>query len=466
MQKSDDAEIAGLKSRYGARTLALIAVVAVVNAIILFAVLPAAASIIHASLNSNVYPDGYNLLASNLVAGNGYRFYPDTARTLMREPGYPILLAGLFSAFGERLVAVELMNLLLALATAWLAVEIARRLLSGKSDISARRLLHIAPLVWLFHPGTLIAESRGGVEIPFAFLLTFFVWTFLRAVNSENRRAFVFCGAILGVTVLVRSTPLLLPGFLFPYLLLMEGGKKRIIQNAKNIAAMIATMLIILSPWIARNFMVTGKFVPTASVLGVSAQAGQYIGKHLFDGESFWLLDRKAARERDRVAEQLGLPFEDGNEGYYQTFYKSQDEIEFSRVLFERVLQTYKQDPLLFARCISQNMLGFWVAGKTWAITAVTAVLQIPYLLLAGFGAFVGLKSERREMVGIVFLVILYTMAVHAPLLAQARYSVPLNPLVSVLVWLGVSRLRGHRVASSDCLGRLEIVRRDAKSFA
>ena len=68
---------------------------------ILFFVIPRLSSHVAGSYIPKIFGDGYDQLAENLVNGNGYRFYPDTALTLMREPGYPILLAGLTMAFGR-----------------------------------------------------------------------------------------------------------------------------------------------------------------------------------------------------------------------------------------------------------------------------------------------------------------------------------------------------------------------------
>jgi hypothetical protein len=201
---------------------------------------------------------------------------------------------------------------------------------------------------------------------------------------------------------------------------------------------MIAAMMAVLSPWIIRNYSLTGKFVPTASVLGVSAEAGQYINEHLFEGRPWWLLDREAARERDRLATERGYRFEDGNEGYYQTFYKSEDEVRFSKYLFDRVVSEYRRSPILFVRCISQNVFNFWFAGKTWAATAANFVIQIPYLVFAFIGARYCLKRREMRVVGPLLLFVGYVMAVHVAILAQARYSVPLIPLLSVLATLGL----------------------------
>lgn len=34
------------------------------------------------------FADDYNLLARNILAGNGYRFFPETGVSMAREPGY------------------------------------------------------------------------------------------------------------------------------------------------------------------------------------------------------------------------------------------------------------------------------------------------------------------------------------------------------------------------------------------
>jgi hypothetical protein len=79
----------------------LIVVCMALNAVILLVLIPAVSARLKPFYSQDLYADGYNLLASNLVAGNGYRFYPDTADTLIREPGYPVLLAGIVKVFGE-----------------------------------------------------------------------------------------------------------------------------------------------------------------------------------------------------------------------------------------------------------------------------------------------------------------------------------------------------------------------------
>ncbi len=426
----------------------------------LLVVMPAVTSRLAPFYNQDRPSDGYYELAENLAAGNGYRFYPNTARTLMREPGYPLLLAGLILTFGRSFAVVKITNVILAFLAAWVAMRISLKLKICEFSGSTRSHL-IPPLLLLFYPGTLIAESRGGVEVLFALLIAIVLLMTLRAIESRRSRDFAITGLILGITVLVRSTPVLYPIFLLVYLLWLERRRDWFLVF-RNIGVMIVVMVAVLSPWIARNYSLTGRFVATASVLGVSAQAGQYINQHLFEGKPWWLLDREAALERDRLAMGLGYRFEDGKEGYYQTFYNSGDEIRFSKYLFNRVVSDERRHPMLAVRCIGQNIFNFWFAGKTWVATFGNILVQLPYIVLAGIGAVCSLKG-REKTVGPILLFIGYVMAVHISILAQARYSIPLIPLMSVLAAIGVvkvlQRLRGGGLrhvapAISETVGR------------
>jgi 4-amino-4-deoxy-L-arabinose transferase-like glycosyltransferase len=419
------------------RLLWLFVMAALIQAVILFVALPALSHRMAGSYNQERFADGYDLLAENLAAGNGYRFYPDTARTLMREPGYPLILAGLMLLFGESLTAVKVVNMILALLTAWLITLIARELAPkawGHNSI----VLLVPPLLFLFNPGTLVAESRGGVEITFGFLLAVFILSIYRATQSHRFLDYLLSGVVLGFTLLVRSTPILFPLFLLAFLLYCDGRRVSKIVICRNIATLIFASVAVLSPWIIRNFSLTGKFVPTASVMGVSAQAGQYINEHLLEGRPMWLLDREASRERDKVASNLRLPFEDGPGGYYQTFYKSIDEITFSKYLMGEVVSNYKRSPTLLLRCLGQNIFNFWIAGKTWIATALNTILQLPYLVLATIGSIYCFRNEKARSVSLVLLFISYYVAVHIAILAQARYSIPLLPLISILGTIGI----------------------------
>ena len=409
----------------------LVVLVIVFHAGLLFVVLPEVSARLHPMYNQDEYADGYDQLATNLAEGHGYRMYPDTALTMVREPGYPVFLAGIFLVVGHKFVAVKIVNVLFALGTAWLMTCIAHR-------FSASYLLTLgAPVLFLFHPGTLVAESRGGVEVLFTFLLTLFVLTVYRATETNRWFDYVWSGMALGVTVLVKSTPMLFPVCLLAYLVVFE-RRSPILRSCLHIAAMVVAMLLVLSPWILRNYSLTGKFIPTATVLGVSAHAGQYVNTHLPADDSWALVDREAAHERRKIAEDLGYPFKPVENAYYQDFYSSGDEVKFSNYLFKKVVAEYEASPMEFVRCVRSNLFNLWFRGKTRTSTLLNVIAQLPYLVLSIIGIIVAVRNGQIKIIAPIVLLLVYIVAVYVVILAQARYSVPLIPFLSIFAGISL----------------------------
>jgi len=409
----------------------LVAALVLANTLILFVLIPYLSRDLRGMYNQEVYADGYDQLAANLVEGHGYRMYPDTARTMVREPGYPLLLAGIFVTFGKSFAAVKLANMLLAFAAAWLITRLARRLTSSTA------LIYVPALLFLFHPGTLVAESRGGVELFFTFWFVLFLVCLYQVIDSNRWQDYVVSGAVLGCTVLVRSTPMLFPVLLLAYLLVTRKGSR--LAAVGHVALMMAAMFAVLSPWIIRNYRLVGKFVPTASVLGISAHAGLYDNTHVSPDMPWFGADEESARERKRIALALGLPFKDVTNAYYQDFYASGDELKFSSYLLRQVLQEYEKSPMLFVRCFGSNLFNLWFRGKTDKSTLANIIVQTPYLILAIAGAIFSVRNRRLASIAPILLLLAYTVALYAAILAQARYSVPLVPLLALLACVGLS---------------------------
>jgi len=408
--------------------ITLCALVIAINCVTVLVLIPGASRYFGGSYNAGVYADGYDQLAENLAAGNGYRFYPDTAETLLREPGYPTVLAAIFIAFGKNFTIVRLANVLMALTTAYLIARTAGALSTSWVVVLG------APLLFLFHPETLIAESRGGVEILFGLLLVVYIVAVSKALRTGRWWDYLVSGAILGSTVLVRSTPILFPIALLGYLFFVE---RRKLTAVRNVGVMVTAMLVVLSPWIIRNYRLTSQFVPTASVLGVSAQAGLYLSTHPTFGNA--LVDTEAFRERNKLATELGYHF---RPGYYQYFYSSRDEVSFSRYLFHRVVERYVNSPLLFLKTVLCNVVNFWCGGKTWKSVGMDAIIQFPLVIFAAAGVYICKKTARFNMVAPMVLLMVYLIGVSLPILAQARYSAPLIPFLSILACLALATYR------------------------
>ena len=197
-------------------------------------------------------------------------------------------------------------------------------------------------------------------------------------------------------------------------------------------------MCMVMSPWVIRNYSVSGRFVPTAGIFGVAAFTGEYICKNLTFNNRMMDVDIMAARALTERAKTDGYRFKGE---YYRYFYSATDEVDFNSKIWEEVKKDYVNDPALFMQCATQNVFKFWFAGKSWTATAMNMLVQLPYMILALIGVVVSLRKNEGRVVGPLILFVIYYMAVHVAVHAQARHSIPTIPMLSILAAIPLSSL-------------------------
>ncbi len=390
--------------------------------------------------------DGYNMLARMLHEGQGYRFRLDTGPTLRREPGLPLMLAALYALFGRGLLQARLLNLV----AAGLAAELLSRMAARASQGPVAPLL--APLLFLLHPGILLAELRMGVEIPYLLFCLCFLYLLDRANESRRLRAYAAAGLALGLTSLVRSTALLFPLLLPVYFMVREAPRPPFLSMCARVLAVMVAAYLVLTPWMIRNYRLVGAPVATASIMGTAMQTGLYICQRLNFRNGYQVLDYAAGDERVRLAREQGyrvIAMQD------PVFYDPRDEVRFSGWLTRRVLDEYRRSPLLFARCAGENVFNYWFAGKNWTSTLLNIPIQLAYLVLAIWGGILYARDREippraRGGIGLYALFCVYSMLVYVPTFAQARYSIPTVPLLALIGSVGIAALRARGIAGSQ----------------
>ena len=430
-------EQSGWRKRNFALAGAIVAAVAT-KAFLLFVAIPYLHNASPTTYRSEEFSDWYDLIAMNLVQGNGYRFYADTTETMLRTPGWVIVLAGIFSVFGHSLTATKAFNLIFSFATACLTYVL------GKRVTKSNRLGLIAATITFLHPAILVADSRGGVESFFALALMVFMLLIYRAIETESIRAYLIAGLALGVVLLIKSTPALFPPFLFLYLIASQPSFARVRHAAVRVGAMGLVAGVVLSPWIVRNYALSGDFVPTMSVGGMAAFSGVYMATHRHTGQEHYILDIEAAAEEGLIAQQMGLRFKPG---YYPQFYTISDEVKFYRHLGDIVKRRYLEQPSLLLDVIGFNARGFWVQGRTAKATTLNMILVLPFLALAIWGAYAGWRQSLR--VGPILLFVGAFFLAHVAIIGQARYHVPIIPLLAVLACIPLRLVIGD---ASGCV--------------
>jgi 4-amino-4-deoxy-L-arabinose transferase-like glycosyltransferase len=377
-----------------------------------------------AHIYSMGFVDGYDLIADNLAHGNGYRWTANMSETMLREPGYPLFLAAIFKLAGYHIEAVRFANWLLTIGIAFMIMRLTRTVTDDRNTAL------IASLLFLFHPGTLIAEARGGVEIFFIFVALALMLALHRAVEKGEPWRYFIAGLGFGFVLQVRSTPLAFPALLLLFLCLTAKGSRERLRMALNVAILGLGMTIVMTPWVIRNYQLVHEFVPFTSLKGVALQEGQYTCQNRSFLGDFYAAGKGAGLERGELASQLGLRFEGAQ--YFQVFYDAHDELTFSNILFQKAEAEYVKHPELLAACVGRNLFNFWFLGKTWRITELNMLVQVPLLALALSGLYLLWKRGLLNRMGIMLMFVLSIFAVHLPLVAEARYSIPVFALLTI----------------------------------
>jgi 4-amino-4-deoxy-L-arabinose transferase-like glycosyltransferase len=401
----------------------------VVKAILLFGLFPYFQAQFPRPYPAGSFGDGYELIAWNLVQGNGYRMYPDTSLTMLRTPGFVLLLSLIFAIFGKSLVAVQIVNLVFSSITAVLTQILSRK--AGLSSTAAT----IAALIFFFHPGILVAESSGRLECMLTLCLAASVLLAVIAMERQNWPSFAMAGVMYGITMLVKSSV----AFVLPALFLYRIWRTpdRLVRR-KLFAGMaisgLATVLV-MTPWIVRNYALSGKFIPTMTISGQAAFQGAYVIKHLDSNLEYFELLNHAVDEQNAIANAMGL---DTDRRFFPQFTRVEDEVSFYRELGRRAIDDYRRTPELIFRSLVHNSWAFWVGGRTHTSTMFNAILTLPLLTLSVIGLGVGIKTGKGVFQ--FFLITVVFMIPHVFILAVARYSIPLIPFMAILAAIPLAK--------------------------
>jgi 4-amino-4-deoxy-L-arabinose transferase-like glycosyltransferase len=247
-------------------------------------------------------------IALNLVEGKGYSinyeyrnwlFYETflkTARlqepvtsgtkpTGSKQPAYPLFLAGLFYCFGvKNFFAVFLINAIISSLTVSLLFLCLR---SSAPVIAVAVALAVAiypPFV--FHSVT-VPESTTLLLLLIAAL-----WLWLTKIrDGASWYWWLLGGGIGGLTILTEPVTLPVVSLGLCYGACLDGRKVK--RRSVGVVLAVVMVLLVLSPWLVRNFLVFNRFPVLKTVIGVVFNWGLH-----FSGTGSWLSeDRLVALE-------------------------------------------------------------------------------------------------------------------------------------------------------------------------
>jgi 4-amino-4-deoxy-L-arabinose transferase-like glycosyltransferase len=387
----------------------------------------------------------YVTIAQRIISGEG--FLDSNGFRSVRAPLYPALLALVLMVAGVPVAHV------LGCALGSIAVYQAYRL--AVSVWGDRTAALGAAAAMCVHPGLVIYSTLLQTEILYICFLLAALTAGYELVNGEGGVRAIVLGAASGFAALTRAVYL---GF-FPLLLAVFWWmrKERSSAGFGNTLVAAAVCALILAPWAFRNLQIHGSWIPVSSGAGGSLLTGNnpYATGTWRNEDGFeqWF---KETAHKEGIDDPNAL-----------------GEVESNRLCGAIAREYMRDHPGRTLGLALKKSQIFWVYPITHSdsylpVQAVAVGVDALLLLGAALGAVAGWKHRRQLLP--LFLAIAFFWLVQAVLHAEARFRLPLVPILCVLFGYGaatlVSRdrlrstfaLQGPRIAFCLCAAGIVVV--------
>jgi 4-amino-4-deoxy-L-arabinose transferase-like glycosyltransferase len=204
-------------------------------------------------------------LAANMVTGKGFVMstaiwiaVPGQSTSIM-PPLYPIFLAGIFSVFGQNIIVVRLIQILLSLVVVVAGYVLGYGLFGRSVGILSGVLLAVYPAS-VMYVRPLMSEALFYPLVMLLALLTWRLW-----VGQARIVTYVLWGVVAGLAILTRTEAALLAALLAVSLIARALFQRQRIAWSRYGLAIVA-LLVVLMPYAAYNYQAHGhvSFFPNA----------------------------------------------------------------------------------------------------------------------------------------------------------------------------------------------------------
>ncbi|MGI9146799.1 MAG: ArnT family glycosyltransferase [Chloroflexota bacterium] len=374
-------------------------------------------------------PYWFGEMGKSLARGDGFATFGVLIQR--RAPLYPLMIGGIYWAFGEQPILVLLAQCLLLAGTCVVVFDTGRRVFNERTGVIAALLCALNPML-LRYVGDLQLETL----LTFLFVLT--IWFSVRFSAGPT----VMLGGLLGASAALAT---LTKAVVLPYpalfalavagaaLLRQRRGEKARVPWAP-LAAMFVAMAVVIAPWTARNYRATGGHV----VLVSSGASDAFLRGYIFSRIEFATLRLPPYEFAENESNQLFMDLSRSAGTEWQA-----NDYETDQILNRAAVQKLVAQPGEFVRKFATGLLTFWYEMTS----LMNSVLAGGLALCAWILAIIGLRRAQREgrPAWLLLLPVLYLNVLLAVLLALGRYSVPVLPELLIVSAFGVDTLLSRR---------------------
>jgi len=353
----------------------------------------------------------YWVLARTIALGQPYEYGSGEGR-IVRTPGYPLLLAPIFSLAGEQpsLVWARMLSAVfgtLAVGGVWsLAIK-----------LFDRRCAMLAAAIAALYPGAIATSVLVLTEAPFCVLMLgqLALWTAAWHARLHWHVGLLAgsAGLAAGAATLVRPSWLLFTPFAVIVGMAATGRRSRQLGIG---VAMLTGLVLAMIPWWVRNAEITGHFVPTTLQVGASLYDGLSQGASGASDRNMEFVEQAAREERRRPAAAGG---------------EASDIFEYrlDRRLRRGALDWARDHPRQVARLAGAKLLRMWniwpnePALSSWPIRSAVLLTYLPLVVLGIIGAARTIRWGWPYV--LLWLPAVYFTLLHMVFVSSIRYRQP-----------------------------------------
>lgn len=286
----------------------------------------------------------YHYAAVNLLEGRGYSHVdvPPYQPSLHKPPVYSIFLAIIYKIFGVNINAVKIIQALLDTTGCLLLFYLLRHYFN-------ERLAFFGLVLAAFCPITAVYTNLVNPESLTLFFMILSLWLVSKSVRAGNPW-FIFTAGISTILMSYCRPEFFSFVFIFGGYLFVRQMKK----DLKKVLLYALGVLLVMTPWVVRNYSLTGKFIPLTTGAGIGMTLFQgTLGDVNNDTASF----EKFLKDNPEIRRTY-------DEWYKVVLYNNssvEDKTKQERIFMEMALRNIRKDPWKYVLSRTKRIPRVWI---------------------------------------------------------------------------------------------------------
>jgi 4-amino-4-deoxy-L-arabinose transferase-like glycosyltransferase len=384
----------------------------------------------------------YETIANNLLAGKGFSFvFLGTTYRSFATPLFAYLCAAVYALTNHSFLAILLVQSLFNTALALVIFKIAKLVFSEAVGLLAAALV-------AFHPGFMYYDAVILIPLSIdSFFIAAITLVLLKNKERPSVQAMSLVGGLIGLAALCRgiTAVLLLPAIIYPGLFARSLHFK---HQLKIMACVLCATLVVLAPWLIRNYMVQKRFVFISST----------------SAENFWRGNNLLATGTSYDAHGTKIIYlwpED-----FRTKVASLTEIQQMDFFKSEAWSFIRANPRQATKLYLKKLYYFWWFSPQSGITypqkylAIYKYFYVPllsfFLIGVGFALATGKKAVRESSLILLSLPLTICLA-QSLFYVEGRHRWLIEPIIIIFFSYGIMeswKLLRSRVSRTAVAGR------------